>query len=198
MPAVVKWYGPQVKAVIDRDVSHRLRLAALVVEGTIKRSMYNEPKTGKLYKKPNTNAWYQASAPYESPAVRTARLAGSISHRKPFKTTDRSWHCFVGTFGKQKTDSSEGIGQVTTWRGTEISEKVAPVYVSGASNEDVSGSGLSGVEGAKYPLYLELGTKHMAPRPYLRRGLDNSRKKIKALFRGTRILSTWKPISMGD
>ena len=198
MPTVVKWYGPQVKATIDGVIAHRLTLAALTVEGTIKRSMYDEPKTGELYQKPNTNAWYQASAPYEAPAVRTARLAGSISHKPPFKSSKTNWHCFVGTFGKEKSEVELATGQISSWRGVSVSGKVAPVYISGTPSEVTRGSGLSGVEGAKYPLYLELGTKHMAPRPYLRRGLDNSRKKIRALFRGTHISAAWSPTSLGD
>ena len=34
----------------------------------------------------------------------------------------------------------------------------------------------------KYGLYLELGTRRMAARPYLRRALDETRDEIRALF----------------
>lgn len=34
-----------------------------------------------------------------------------------------------------------------------------------------------------YALYLELGTRRMAPRPFLRRALDESRDAIRDLFR---------------
>jgi len=178
----VNWYGPQVKSALDQKIARRLTLAAYAVEGEIKRSMYNEPKTGKMYQKPNTKAWYQASAPGEAPAVRTGMLARSISHKPPFKTGLAKWHCYVGTFGKKSGASGLDTGAVTSWSGVSVPGGLFAGVTSGSST-DVSGA--SGVEGAKYPLYLELGTQYMAPRPYLRRGLDKSKKKIKALFKGT-------------
>ena len=42
MATRVNWYGPQVKSALDQKVARRLTLAAYVVEGEIKRSMYNE------------------------------------------------------------------------------------------------------------------------------------------------------------
>ena len=182
MATIVKWYGPQVKSALDKKVARRLTLAAYVVEGEIKRSMYNEPKTGRMYQKPNTKAWYQASAPGEAPAVRTGMLARSISHKPPFKAGLAQWHCYVGTFGKKSSSSGLGTGQMTSWSGTSVPEGL---FAGVAAGSGTNVSGISGVEGAKYPLYLELGTRYMAPRPYLRRGLDKSKKKIKALFRGT-------------
>jgi len=182
MATRVNWYGPQVKGALDKKVAKRLTLAAYVVEGEIKRSMYNEPKTGRMYQKPNTKAWYQASAPGEAPAIRTGMLARSISHKPPFKTGRAQWHCYVGTFGKKSESSGLGTGKMTSWGDTSVPTGLF-AGVASRSNTDVSG--ISGVEGAKYPLYLELGTRYMAPRPYLRRGLDKSKKKIKALFRGT-------------
>ena len=44
---------------------------------------------------------------------------------------------------------------------------------------------LPGEENKSYPMYLELGTRKMKPRPYLRPALDRNRGKIKALFLGT-------------
>ena len=140
------WHGKKVLSNFDKQFQKRLTLAGITVEKAAKRSMY-ESKSGSMLRKPNTHATYQGSAPGEAPAVRTARLVGSITTRPAFK--DRTgWHCFVGTFGQ----TSDEMGQ-------------------------------TGGKPDKYPIYLELGTRTMRPRPYLRPALDKSRASIKALFR---------------
>ena len=183
MATIVKWYGPQVKSALDKKVARRLTLAALVVENKIKHFMYNEPKTGWIYNRPGGKGLYRASAAGESPAIRTGMLARSISHKPPFKTGLTKWHCYVGTFGKKSSSSGLVTGQMASWDNS-IVPGVGGLFAGVTSGSNTEISGISGVEGAKYPLYLELGTDDMSPRPYLRRGLYNSRKEIKALFKG--------------
>lgn len=91
----VIWYGPSVKKSLDIGIARRLKMAALMVEGTAKRSMV-EVKSGRMYRKPHTRVMYRASAPGEAPAKRFGTLQSSITHKEPEKTLLR-WHCYVGT-----------------------------------------------------------------------------------------------------
>ncbi len=47
------------------------------------KSIMREPKTGRIYIVPGTKQKYRASAPGETPAIRTGRLFQSISHTAP-------------------------------------------------------------------------------------------------------------------
>jgi len=101
MPSGVTWYGQQTMTRINSIIAQRLVAAAVIVEGRMKTSMQTQ-KTGRWYRKPYSQAMYQASAPGESPAVRTARLLNSITHDVPRKTGN-IWSIRAGTNVKDET-----------------------------------------------------------------------------------------------
>lgn len=62
---------------IDREVQAGLFVVAKKIEGDAKKSILNGQKTGQIYKR--GNVLHRASAPGESPANDTGRLANSIN-----------------------------------------------------------------------------------------------------------------------
>ena len=95
MASRVDWQGPQTMRRVNNIIAQRLVAAATIVEGKMKTSM-QEPKTGRIYRKPYSTATHQASAPGESPAVRTARLLNSITYDLPRKR-GFTWSIRIGT-----------------------------------------------------------------------------------------------------
>ena len=80
MPSNFNWNQTQLEKKVERVARRVMTEATLLVEREAKRTIQQDPKTGRIYKKPGTNATWQASAPGESPAVRFGPLAKSITH----------------------------------------------------------------------------------------------------------------------
>jgi Bacteriophage protein of unknown function (DUF646). len=67
---------PQVKSAIRHQLVRNLEAAIRVWHGSLVRQMAGQ-RTGRVYRVPGTRARYTASAPGESPAVRTGVLRAS-------------------------------------------------------------------------------------------------------------------------
>jgi hypothetical protein len=70
-------YGDKIEA----ELAGVVNSMALRVETSAKKRLQMGPKTGRVYQKDSPNRLHQASAPGESPATDTGRLASSVEHR---------------------------------------------------------------------------------------------------------------------
>lgn len=78
-------YTDQVNSEIDRIRRQRLFEAAREVHLELTRRTLRGPRSGRFYKIPRTNRWYQASAPGEAPAYRTGNLV------RGYTISPRTW-----------------------------------------------------------------------------------------------------------
>lgn len=66
-------YIPDLLSQFPEEIESRMLEVALLVEGEVKELLSGQ-KSGRWYTIPSTNREWQASAPYESPAVRLGEL----------------------------------------------------------------------------------------------------------------------------
>lgn len=92
--ATFKSNVPKALGKIDEMQKKRMTRAASFARGKVVEYMTG-PKTGREYKVPGTQKTYTASAPGESPAIRTTRLFSSIAQE--VRETPRGVEGVVGT-----------------------------------------------------------------------------------------------------
>lgn len=73
----LEWFGPEVLASVQKAAFRGVVRGTEAVKTRMVERIMNPPKTGRIYRR-NTVS-HQASAPGESPASDTGRLAGSIT-----------------------------------------------------------------------------------------------------------------------
>ena len=89
------WNGRRRKAEIESQISRNVRAATLEGLSAVQRKLRRNTPSGEVYRVPNTNRLYRASAPGEPPANRTGSYANSWESRV------RGEEGFVGTKDKR-------------------------------------------------------------------------------------------------
>lgn len=90
----VKFDKAALMGAVDKQAASLVRYAARVCAGEVKRSMADDPKTGRVYTRPGGRK-HQASAPGEAPAIDFKRLYPSIGF--DVEQTSKGWQSVVGS-----------------------------------------------------------------------------------------------------
>jgi len=172
------WYGRTIAESTWKDMVLRMRYVGAMLEADMKQSM--KKGTGRAYakgsafttrwsksvgrsgarigrkvkKSPSRRIWHIASSPGQPPAVDTGRLRASIT-----------WALSDGSGSKGGSKAQEG---------------------DVLSTPPASGKDLVLVVGTNvyYGKYLELGTRKMAARPFIRPSFNRNRQSIKSMLGG--------------
>lgn len=156
MATRIKWYGPKLLREMEKPKSQankRLIAAGLAMSAHIQRSMGHSGIMGT--KRGATKAERRAhpSAPGEYPHVDTGRLKASITV---------NW--YGSPYGRARPRASK-----TGKQSDGASRPDKPLTVRVGTN-------------VEYAIRLELGTKRMGPRPFMRMGFDESRATMKRII----------------
>ena len=117
----VTWYTNDViKASKDKSVK-AIRLCALLVERTMKKTITSSKPSGRLYLSPGTKGgWHRASAPGQPPAVWTAVLLNSITHQVGYDMANKAvvarigspvWYAILLELGTPKMEPRPFLGR---------------------------------------------------------------------------------------
>lgn len=143
---------------VDSTARTRMNQAVNAVRNEVLVTLAGS-RSGRRYRVPETKVFYTASAPGEAPASATAELRQSISTE-----VEGGGKIIIGTPPPFVRGGRPGQ---LTFTESESSEK----SVIGRVGTD-----------KKHGLWMEFGTRAIAPRPWLRVSFEKSEAKVKELF----------------
>ena len=158
---ISKWYGNRVFTLATEANIEAMKKAAYVVEADVKKS-FTKKGSGKESKR--GRKVHRASIAGQPPAIDTGTLRASIMS---------SVTTMTGTdYLRDKKVIGSGGGKV----GMNVVGKVGPDI------EHIAAKSPVGTD-VNYGMYLELGTRRMQPRPFLRPALMRTKRLITKIFR---------------
>jgi HK97 gp10 family phage protein len=154
----VNWFGAEENARIDRELRKRLHRASIVVSRRAKR-LLNVSGTGKF-----TDPFLGYEQSYDPTMVHWTVVRGWVAAGKVKRhrggTRKRVYNAFPSKPGDPPHKQTGRLRSSVTYEVLD-GELIARVGTN-----------------VKYAKWLELGTKNMAPRPWLRRALNESGDEI--------------------